>query len=149
MAANGRMTIHLIKLSVGPENLSELEAWQAQRLRDLKRAGRTPELMHVTRNTPKRAEEVLAGGSIYWVIKGWLVARQRLVELRPLIHDGMPYCGLVCAPEMIRVAPRKHRPFQGWRYLKPEDAPRDLAKGEVDDDVPEELRRELSTLGLI
>ena len=103
----------------------------------------------MTRHMPKRASEVLDGGSIYWVIKGWFVARQRMLELRPLLRDGVPHCGLIYAPEMIRVAPRKHRPFQGWRYFDPKDAPRDLAKGSGEEDMPEELRRELSALGLL
>lgn len=144
-----RMTIHLIKLSVGPENLSDLVAWQTQRLAALRHAKQTPELMHITRNMPKRAAEVLDGGSIYWVIKGWIVARQKLIELRPLLHDGIPHCGLVLDPEMIRVAPRKHRPFQGWRYFAPEAAPRDLALGERDEDLSDELRKELAELGLL
>lgn len=135
------MTMHLIKLSVGPESLADLLAWQKQRL---KQGG---ELMHITRNTPKRAEEVLGGGSIYWVIKGWLVARQKMIELRPLVRDGVPHCGLIYDAEMIRVVPRKHRPFQGWRYLDPNDAPRDLEKGE--EDLPDDMRRELATLGLL
>ena len=143
------MTVHLIKLSVGPEKLSDLTDWQQQRLMELKRAGKKPELMHVTRHMPKRAAEVLDGGSIYWVIKGWLVARQKLIELRKVDRDGVPHCGLIYDPEMIRVAPRKHRPFQGWRYFDPKDAPRDVVKGTGEEDMPEELRRELSALGLL
>ena len=142
------MTIHLIKLSVGPENIAELEAWQAQRLKEKKRAGQKPELMHITRHMPKRAAEVLDGGSIYWVIKGWLCARQRLLELRPITRNGVPHCGVIYDKEMVRVRPRPHRAFQGWRYFNPEDAPRDLAKGEGDD-MPDELRQELAELGLL
>src|SRR5476651_2512095 len=98
-----KMTIHLIKLSVGPETLSDLAAWQAQRLREMKRNRQKPELMHVTRNTPRRAEELLDGGSIYWVIKGWVCARQKLLELRPLVRGGIPHCGLVYDRELVRV----------------------------------------------
>lgn len=137
------MAIHLIKLSVGPESLAQLEAWQAARL---KQSG---ELVHVTRQTPTRAAELLNGGSIYWVVKGFVVAHQRLLELRPLLRDGVPHCGLVHAAEMVRVVPRPHRPFQGWRYLPAADAPRDLAPGDIDADMPEALRRELGKLGLI
>ena len=143
------MTVHLIKLSVGPEKLSDLADWQTQRLKELRRARKTPELMHITRHMPKRAAEVLDGGSIYWVIKGWLVARQRLLELRAVERDGVPHCALVYDPEMIRVVPRKHRPFQGWRYFDPKSVPQDLAKGSYDDDMPEEMRRELAVLGLL
>lgn len=142
-------SIHLIKLSVGPESLSDLVAWQEKRLREHKRAGKKPELMHITRMMPKRAEELLDGGSIYWVIKGWVVARQKLLELRPITYDGTPHCGIIYAPDMIRVVPRKHRPFQGWRYLQAADAPKDLKKGSIDDAMPEKLRRELAELGLL
>lgn len=143
------MTIHLIKLSVGPESLADLEAWQAQRIKEQKRHGQTPELMHITRQTPKREEELLSGGSIYWVIKGFVCARQRLIELRPLVRDGVPHCGLVYDKEMVRVHPRPHRPFQGWRYLTLKDAPPDIAKGAAEEDMPDEMRRELAHLGLL
>ena len=135
------MTLHLIKLSVGPESLSQLEDWQRQRLLQKK------ELVHVTRQTPKRAEELLAGGSIYWVIKGWLCARQELLELRPLLVEGVPHCGIVLRPEMIRVVPRRHRPFQGWRYFDGKDAPKDMTQAEAA--IPEDMRRELAELGLL
>jgi len=141
--------MHLIKLSVGPEKLADLEAWQKQRLQQKKRAGEVPELMHITRHMPKRAAEVLDGGSIYWVIKGWIVARQRLIELRPIVYNDTAHCGLIFDPEMIRVRMRKHRPFQGWRYFDPKDAPLDLIKGAEDEDMPEEMRRELIMLGLL
>ncbi|MCD6034668.1 MAG: hypothetical protein K0R63_409 [Rickettsiales bacterium] len=143
------MTIHLIKLSVGPETLSDLAAWQAECLRGMQQNRQKPELIHVTRHMPKRAKELLDGGSIYWVIKGWICARQRLRELRPLLRDGVPYCGLVCDTELVRVAPRPHRPFQGWRYFDSKDAPPDLIKGKDDDDMPDEMRRELTALGVL
>lgn len=143
------MTIHLIKLSVGPDSLSDLLDWQTQRIKEQRKHKQTPELMHITRNTPKRAAELLDGGSIYWVIKGWLCARQKMLELRPLLIDGIPHCGLIYDKEMIRVAPRPHRAFQGWRYLEPTSAPPDLIKGAADDEMPDDMRRELTALGLI
>jgi hypothetical protein len=143
------MAIHLIKLSVGPETLSDLTSWQTQRLKDMQRCGKKPELMHVTRHTPKRAEELLSGGSIYWVIKGWICARQKLLEFRPLVEGGVAHCGIILEPEMIRVIPRAHRPFQGWRYLDPKAAPSDIAKNSGIDDMPEDMRRELAELGLL
>lgn len=115
----------------------------------MQRAGQSPELMHVTRNTPKRAEELLDGGSIYWVIKGWLCARQVMRELRPLQIDGASYCGLVYDTELVRVVPRKHRPFQGWRYLDPKAAPADMPPQQDYDSLPDELQRELMGLGLL
>ena len=142
------MTLHLIKLSVGPETLSDLAGWQKQRLKEKWQKGQKPELMHITRHTPKRAEEVLAGGSIYWVIKGFICARQRLLEFRPLIRDGIPHCGLVYDKKIIRVHPRPYRAFQGWRYFDPKDAPPDLTtKGA--EDLPDAMLRELAELGLL
>lgn len=135
--------LHLIKLSVGPEKLSDLEGWQTQRL---KQQG---ELVHVTRQTPKRGDELLAGGSIYWVIKGFIVARQRLLELRPMEVQGVPHCGLVLGHELIRVVPRPHRPFQGWRYFDVAKAPKDLKQGERYDAMDEKLQQGLAAAGLL
>lgn len=144
------MTLHLIKLSVGPDSLEDLAAWQKQRLREMKAAGARPELVHVTRQTPKRAAEILDGGSIYWVIKGWIVARQKLLELRPLEKDGVSYCGLVCDKKLVPVKWQQRRAFQGWRYLEGGDAPADLPpRGAGDDALPDALRQELMALGLI
>ena len=143
------MTIHLIKLSVGSESLDDLASWQKQRLKELKAKGKTPELMHVTRQTPKRAEEVLDGGSIFWVIKGWIVARQKLIELRPLKRDGVPHCGLIYDKKLIPVQWKPRRAFQGWRYFDPKDAPPDRDPRDGSDDLPEALRRELNELGLL
>lgn len=139
------MTVHLIKLCVGCDSIADLQEWQQQRLKGMKR----PELMHVTRNMPKRAIEVLDGGSLYWVINGFLCARQKLVELRPVTKHGIPHCGLILDSELIRVNPRPHRAFQGWRYFETKDVPRDLVKGEGVDDMPEKMRRELAELGLL
>lgn len=141
------MPLHLIKLSVGPDSLSDLEDWQTRRLREQKTTGKAQELIHITRQTPKRAEELLNGGSIYWVIGGMVVGRQRLLELRPLTRDGVPHCGLVYDPEVVRVRPRPHRPFQGWRYLTPNDAPPDLKKGE--EALTDEMRQDLAAAGLL
>ena len=143
------MTVHLIKLCVGLDTLSGLAAWQAARLAALGRDGSSPELIHVTRQTPKRALEVLDGGSLYWVIGGWIAARQKMLELRPVQKDGVPHCALVYAPELIAVEPRPRRPFQGWRYFDPKDAPPDLAKHWGGDAMPEAMRRELISLGLL
>jgi hypothetical protein len=144
-----KMTIHLIKLSVGPETLADLAARQTQRLKEMKRKGQKPELMHVTRHMPKRAEELLDGGSIYWVVNGWLCARQKLLELRPLLRNGTRRCGLVYDKELVRITPRPHRAFQGWRYFDPKDAPADLQKRRGGGELPEEMQRELAALGLL
>src|ERR1700744_2444665 len=104
--------LHLIKLAVGVETLEDLAAWQKKRLAEKRKKGQKPELIHITRQTPKRAEELLDGGSLYWVIKGQSAARQRLIELRPMKHDGVPDCGLVYDKKMVPVMRRARSAFQ-------------------------------------
>lgn len=139
------MPLHLIKLCVGIERFEELVAWQQLRQR------KDGVLRHVTRMTPRRGEELLDGGSIYWVIKGNIQARQRLLELRPLVNDaGIAHCALILDPKLIRTRPYPRRPFQGWRYLKPTDAPQDLGRGRAGQDtIPPEMHAELMALGLL
>lgn len=143
------MPLHLIKLCVGCDSLADLAAWQKQRLKEKRAKGQKPELVHVTRMTPKRAEEVLDGGSLYWVIKGQIAARQKLLEFREIKKNGIPHCGLVYHRELVAVAPRPRRPFQGWRYLEEKDAPPDLARTKGAKGLPEALQRELAALGLL
>ncbi len=135
------MALHLIKLSVGARNLADLARRQAEW-----------GAVHTTRNTPRRAEEILDGGSIYWVIDRLITARQALRELRPGARpDGAKACQLVLDPVLVPVRGRLVKPFQGWRYLEPGDAPPDAAAGEVADGeaLPAELQRELARLGLM
>ena len=139
--------INLIKLSVGTETIDDLAAWQST-----KRA-QTPDgyPRHVTRMWPKREAEILAGGSIYWVIKGVMTCRQRIIRLDEYIgSDGIRRCAVVSDPDLIRVQTALKRPFQGWRYLKPEDAPPDLPKGrESEEPLPVELNRALAEIGVL
>lgn len=145
------MALHLIKLCVGAESLQDLKEWVAERSLTAIAAGMQPHTTHTTRMVPKRLEEIIPGGSLYWVIKGQVAARQPLLEIVTFTGgDGISRCNLVLGPEIIETVPQPKRPFQGWRYLKPEDAPRDL--GTIGDDVasmPEDLRRELAELGLL
>jgi hypothetical protein len=143
------VTIHLIKLCVGVETLEELAQWQKGRLAELKKKKKPLELMHVTRQTPKRVEELLDGGSLYWVIKGQVAARQRILELRETTKNGVPHCGIVYEPKLIATARRAHRPFQGWRYLPAADAPADARGLKGGKGLPEALKAELSELGLL
>lgn len=144
------MTLHLLKLCVGAVSIADLEDWIAERAEAARQAGRPFEQVHVTRMVPTRRQDLLDGGSLYWVIKGEVAARQRLMDLRPFVDDdGIRRCGLVLAPQVVKVEPRPSRPFQGWRYLAAKDAPRDLAGGEGAADLPESLRRELRDLGLL
>jgi hypothetical protein len=123
------MTLHLIKLSVGTESVDDLREWQEGILAKKRRARQKPELFHWTRMMPKKKAEVLDGGSIYWVIKGYIRARQRVLDLDQRIDgEGQPYCAIVLDPPLIPTALRSFRAFQGWRYLDPADAPPDAAK---------------------
>lgn len=139
------MTVHLIKLAVGVEDVDHFFALQSQRLA---REGR---LVHRTRQTPRRAAEILDGGSIYWVVKGIVRVRQPIVGIEPCTtEDGIPHCLLVRDPAAVRTYPQPRRPFQGWRYLEPKDAPADLPDGMTEEDEPPaEMLSELKELGLL
>jgi hypothetical protein len=145
------MALHLIKLCVGCDSVKELEDWIRARLKERKKRRLAAEHIHTTRMVPKRAVELLAGGSLYWVIRGEVLCRQRLIAVRPFVdRAGTGRCRLVLEPKVVLVEPRPHRAFQGWRYLAAKDAPRDLdraAPGAAR--MPEALRRELSELGLL
>jgi hypothetical protein len=143
------MPLHIIKLCVGCDSLDDLASWQKNRLKEKRAKGQKPELIHVTRMTPKRADEVLDGGSLYWVIKGQIMARQKLLELRPVTKNGVPHCGLVHDKTLVPVSIRPRRAFQGWRYLEEGDAPPDLTLKSGATNLPEALQRELAALGLL
>lgn len=139
------MTVHLKKLSVGTETLESLVIKQKQVLE----AGR--QLLHSTRNWPRRKEELLNGGSLYWIIKGQMIARQPIKEFIEVKQpDSKPKCGIVLLPGIIPVWPRKVRIFQGWRYLEDADIPADMPINETDDiPMPISLAKELRELGLL
>ncbi|MCJ8521243.1 hypothetical protein ABID21_004320 [Pseudorhizobium tarimense] len=145
------MALHLIKLCVGADSLEDLREWVGERAMTNISAGLEPHTVHTTRMVPKRMEELLDEGSLYWVIKGQVLARQRFLDIRCVTGaDGIQRCELVLGPEIIETAPQPKRPFQGWRYLKAEEAPRDLiGMGESVAAMPEDLRRELAELGLL
>ena len=137
------MTVHLKKLSVGSQSLETLRVWQALRLSE------TGRLIHVTRNRPRRAAEILNGGSIYWTIRGVMSARQNIIDLAEVKRaDGQVACGLVLSPDLVATVPTKMRIFQGWRYLETEDAPADM-KDAVDERMPPALLVELRELGVL
>lgn len=144
------MPLHMLKLCVGATSVADLQAWTRQRA-EAKKLGASGPLGHATRMTPKRADELLDGGSLYWVIKGQIAARQRLVGLEPIVGaDNVRRCVLLLDDEIVLVQPRPFRAFQGWRYLTASDAPPDLAAGGGEiAEMPEEMRRELGDLGLL
>ncbi|MBX9634687.1 MAG: DUF1489 domain-containing protein [Magnetospirillum sp.] len=134
--------IHLIKLAVGCDGMDGLNAFQAERLRAF------GHIFHLTRAVPKRADELTDGGSIYWVVKGQIIARQRVTEVVAEPDDeGRQRCRLILDPEIIEVENRPHKPFQGWRYLAPAAAPPDRRAGEQE--PPPEMAEELRRLGLL
>ncbi|HMK69457.1 MAG TPA: DUF1489 domain-containing protein [Xanthobacteraceae bacterium] len=145
------MALNLIKLCVGCDSIRDLETWIKQKLKEKRKRGQKPEHAHITRMVPKRAAELVAGGSLYWVIRGEIACRQRIRDVRPFRDKtGIGRCALVLDPKVVAVAARPYRAFQGWRYLAAKDAPRDLdqaAPGAAA--MPEKLRRELRELGLM
>lgn len=145
------MALHLIKLCVGADSIEDLREWVSRRALAAIAAGLEPHSSHTTRMVPRRVEELLGGGSLYWVIKGQVQARQRLLDIETFKDaDGVGRCNLVLGPEVIETAYQPRRAFQGWRYLEDKDAPRDLIElGGGATEMPLDLRRELAELGLL
>ena len=138
--------LHILKLSVGTESVEDLADWQTSA------EARGPDGLprHVTRMWPRREAEVLGGGSVYWVIRGVILCRQRILRLESVDWgDGVDRCALVLDPGLIRTEPAPRRPFQGWRYLPADEAPRDLALSRRGDDaLPPGLAEALAEFGL-
>jgi hypothetical protein len=145
------MPLHLLKLSVGTGSVQDLEDWIQHKMKAQKKRGKKPERIHTTRMVPKRADELLDGGSIFWVIKGEIMCREKILDIRPFVDkEGIGRCRLVLDPKCVLVEPRPFRAFQGWRYLEPKAAPRDLSRAAPGAaKMPEPLRRELRELGLL
>jgi hypothetical protein len=145
------MPLHLIKLCVGADSVKDLEDWIKRKSKQKNKRSAKREHIHTTRMVPKRAEELLDGGSLYWVIRGQIMCRERLLDIRPFVdREGVSRCRLVLDGKVVLVEPRPFRAFQGWRYLEAKGAPRDLdrvAPGAKK--MPENLRRELRELGLL
>ncbi len=139
------MALHIIKLCVGVSEIGELAGFQQKRL------ARGEVLFHTTRMMPRRQAEVLDGGSLYWVIKGAVQVRQKITDIVPIIsEDGIKRCRLMLHSELIATRPQPRRPFQGWRYLKADDAPADIGVYDRDNqDLPPNMRAELVELGLL
>ncbi len=145
------MTIHIIKLCVGVDEVSELRYWQDKRASDARANDEPFVLKHVTRNTPRRKDEILEGGSLYWVIKRFVQVRQRIIAIEPDTRDdGKLACALILDPNLIETRAYPHRPFQGWRYLPESDAPPDVSKVSARaESLPTQMKAELRELGLI
>lgn len=145
------MTVHLIKLCVGAPSIEHLADWQNRVLAGKTAYGKVDHLFHTTRMMPKRKDELLDGGSLYWVMAGVVRVRQRLLDIEPVVDkEGVKRCRLILDTPLIATRPQPRRPFQGWRYLDPKDAPADLegASG-ANDEMPPEMQAELMELGLL
>ena len=145
------MAVHLVKLCVGIDTVKDLKHWQAEHLLAMAHAGETPELCHKTMQMPRRRDEVVDGGSLYWVIKGTILARQRILDLKKTTKDdGRACCGIVLDPNIVTTRAHPRRAFQGWRYLDAADAPLDARALEDDSsEMPPGMREKLRELRLI
>lgn len=134
------MVVHLVKLCVGAENVDDLASWQT-RLRQ-----RIGHVEHVTRQTPRRAADILDDGSIYWVIQGRILVRQRILDLAASKGaDGVSRCAIILDPTLHRTTPAPRKAFQGWRYLETREAPPDIRTSLGDEPLPAAL----ASLGLL
>ena len=152
------MIVHLVKLCVGMDSIDQLETLQANRRARAQKRGEPLETIHRTRHRPRRDRELLNGGSLYWIIKGFIRVRQAIVRLDELHDDDEgKHCGLVLGQDLVRTELRARRPHQGWRYLEPKDAPPDLPpelQNRLSDPnncngPPPEMAAELQELGLL
>ena len=144
------MALHLVKLCVGVSAIEELQAWVDYRISERRKTGKEPFSFHTTRMVPKRAAELLDGGSLYWVIKGNIQIRQELLDIRTFTDsEGIQRCDLVLHPRPVLTEWQPRRAFQGWRYLTAADAPPDLGRGRGANALPPGLRAELAELGLL
>lgn len=145
------MALHLVKMAVGAESIEDIAEFQKRRRAKLKAERGKAILIHRTRNMPKRDAEVLDGGSIYWIVKGFIRVRQRILGFEKRIgRDGRPDCEIRLDPKLVCTVPLAHKPIQGWRYMSPEDAPPDLTgKAAKADEMPPEMMMQLRELGLL
>ena len=146
------MTIHLVKIAVGIESVDHLREIQIERLRNAREKNKSADLRHLTRNSPKRAEEVLDNGSIYWIIKGYIRVRQRINGLGEAFdRNGKPRCALILDTNLVQTILLPHKPIQGWRYMEVDVAPADLTTAErkVVSSLPQGMADELRSLGLL
>ena len=137
------MSLHILKLCVGIDSVEGLRSAQASRLE------RDGAVMHYTRYRPKRASEVMSGGSIYWIKRGFVQARQRIAEIRTADHGSTKRCIFVLHPLLISTEMQPRKPHQGWRYLNQHDAPLDITRSiSATDGLPPHLIAELRALGV-
>jgi len=142
--------INLVKLCVGIDSLGHLEAYRIEKRQQARDTGTEDVTTHITRMWPRRAAEILQGGSLYWVIKGAIQARQQILRFDERIGgDGIRRCAIIMAPEIIHTQPAIRRPFQGWRYLEQAAAPPDLYRTQTaPNELPMDMQIALAEIGL-
>ena len=145
------MTLNILKLCVGCDSIADLEEWIAFRRGEKQAAGLPLGHYHVTRMMPQRRTDILDGGSLYWIIKGNVQCRQAIEDIVPFKDDeGIGRCRIMLGDVVVPTSWQPRRPFQGWRYLKPDDAPKDMRMGTGDlAEMPDHMRKELLALGLL
>jgi hypothetical protein len=146
------MTLHMLKLAVGAEGVEDLAQWQQRRLAEMIKDTGKACICHATRMMPKRLDQLIEGGSLYWVIKGVIQVRQKIIAFgEGRSENDRPRCLIYLDPNLVVVRPTPRRAFQGWRYLKPEDAPPDLETRAAQRlaGLPLKMRQELAELGLL
>lgn len=145
------MTVHLVKLAVGIDTLEHLHTRQAQRLAEAQKSDLGGRLRILTRNMPRRADELVDGGSLYWVIRGQICVRQSIIAVETVAENASGRrCAIYLDPDLVRTVSRRSRPFQGWRYFDPDGAPADLTgSAALEKEPPPEMAAELRELGLL
>ena len=137
------MFLHILKLTVGIDEISSLRAIQHAKL---KHDGL---LFHYTRNYPRRAEEIISGGSIYWIIRGYIQVRQRIISIEKISDRNGKRCAILLDQNLIPTELQPRKPHRGWRYLNHNDVPLDLLDGDkTNTKLPVGLISELRDLGL-
>jgi hypothetical protein len=143
------MTVNLLRMAVRIDSVLSLKKIQTDRREQIE--GR--QVYTFTRNMPKRIDELIDGGSIYWVINRLIRVRQKIIGIEKITNDeGKKFCAIELDPSHTLLDPRPQKPFQGWRYLKPEESPPDVPNGGAVDfgsDMPSEMMMELRELGLL
>ena len=145
------MPLHLVKMAVGAESVEDIAEFQKQRRAKLKAERGKPILIHKTRNMPKREAEIVKAGSLYWIVKGFIRVRQRILGFEKRTDtEGRPFCEIRLESKLVRTVPLAHKPMQGWRYMEADAVPADLTgKAANADEMPPEMMMQLRELGLL
>ncbi|MBL1431284.1 DUF1489 domain-containing protein [Oceanicaulis sp. AH-315-P02] len=142
------MVLHLVKLCVGVKSIKHLAELQAVKKLIRQQADERQNPFHITRMMPRRVDEILGSGSLYWVIKGSVCVRQSIVAIeRITTDDGIKRCKIVLEHDLVATEIQQRRPFQGWRYLPAADAPADLTSTKKPNSLPQDIEAELRKLG--